>query len=146
MDLSSVGGSVTEEGKRTCPYADRPILEALRLPSSVTAPHDLLFVIGLVLSQNAAIQIVFCSGAAPPSPRGKAFTSSNVLCTAKRFLITINLFARGRFPHHKTLPLHADISTPHRVAGATIVARRQDAGVFLPGRTHGCAPTRKGEV
>ncbi|MBQ5381954.1 MAG: hypothetical protein IIU42_04865, partial [Ruminococcus sp.] len=73
MDLSSVGGSVTEEGKRTCPYADRPILEALRLPSSVTAPHDLLFVIGLVLSQNAAIQIVFCSGAAPPSPRGKAF-------------------------------------------------------------------------
>ena len=111
---------MTEEGKRTCPYADRPILEALRLPSSVTAPHDLLFVIGLVLSQNAAIQIVFCSGAAPPSPRGKAFTSSNVLCTAKRFLITINLFARGRFPHHKTLPLHADISTPHRVAGATI--------------------------
>ena len=95
---------MTEEGKRTCPYADRPILEALRLPSSVTAPHDLLFVIGLVLSQNAAIQIVFCSGAAPPSPRGKAFASSNVLCTAKRFHITINLFARGRFPHKKRHP------------------------------------------
>jgi len=103
---------VTEEGKRTCPYADRPILEALRLPSSVTAPHDLLFVIGLVLSQNAAIQIVFCSGAAPPSPRGKAFTSSNVLCTAKRFLITINLFARGRFPHKKRFPCTPTF--PHR--------------------------------
>ena len=95
---------MTEEGKRTCPYADRPILEALRLPSSVTAPHDLLFVIGLVLSQNAVIQIIFCSGAAPPSPRGKAFASSNVLCTAKRFHITINLFARGRFPHKKRHP------------------------------------------
>jgi hypothetical protein len=36
--LSNVGGSVTEEGKRTCPFADRPIQEALRLPSSVTLP------------------------------------------------------------------------------------------------------------
>ena len=35
---SDFGGSVTEEGKRTCPFADRPIQEALRLPSSVTAP------------------------------------------------------------------------------------------------------------
>jgi hypothetical protein len=40
----NVGGSVTEEGKRTCPLADRPILEAHRLPSSVTAPQALLFI------------------------------------------------------------------------------------------------------
>ena len=31
-------GAVTEEGKRTCPFADRPIQETLRLPSSVTLP------------------------------------------------------------------------------------------------------------
>ena len=31
-------GAVTEEGKRTCPFADRPIQEVLRLPSSVTLP------------------------------------------------------------------------------------------------------------
>ena len=40
----NVGGSVTEEGKRTCPFADRPILEAHRLPSSVTAPQSFLLV------------------------------------------------------------------------------------------------------
>ena len=40
----NVGGSVTEEGKRTCPLADRPILEAHRLPSSVTAPQSFLLV------------------------------------------------------------------------------------------------------
>jgi hypothetical protein len=40
---ANVGGSVTEEGKRTCPLADRPIQETLRLPSSVTAPQDFLF-------------------------------------------------------------------------------------------------------
>ena len=34
-------GAVTEEGKRTCPFADRPIQEALRLPSSVTLPPTL---------------------------------------------------------------------------------------------------------
>ena len=43
-----------------------------------------------VIFQNAAIQKMHCAGAAPPSPRGKALASSNVLCTAKRFLITIN--------------------------------------------------------
>ncbi|MBQ1974689.1 MAG: hypothetical protein II224_02655, partial [Ruminococcus sp.] len=32
------------EGKRTCPFADRPILEAHRLPSSVTAPQSFLLV------------------------------------------------------------------------------------------------------
>ncbi len=37
-------GCVTEEGKRTCPLADRPILEAHRLPSSVTAPQSFLLV------------------------------------------------------------------------------------------------------
>ncbi|MBQ2359049.1 MAG: hypothetical protein II395_09945, partial [Ruminococcus sp.] len=38
------GGSVTEEGKRTCPLADRPISEAPRLPSSVTAPQSFLLI------------------------------------------------------------------------------------------------------
>ena len=37
-------GSVTEEGKRTCPLADRPIMDAFRLPSSVTAPQSFLLV------------------------------------------------------------------------------------------------------
>ncbi len=37
---------MTEEGKRTCPLADRPILEAHRLPSSVTAPQSLLWIKG----------------------------------------------------------------------------------------------------
>ncbi|MBQ2486767.1 MAG: hypothetical protein II517_00320, partial [Ruminococcus sp.] len=32
---------MTEEGKRTCSFADRPILEALRLPSFVTLPPKL---------------------------------------------------------------------------------------------------------
>ncbi len=46
MNQSNAGGSVTEEGKRTCPLADRPILEAHRLPSSVTAPQSLLWMKG----------------------------------------------------------------------------------------------------
>ena len=45
MMLSSIESvRVTEEGKRTCPLADRPILEAHRLPSSVTAPQSFLLV------------------------------------------------------------------------------------------------------
>ena len=44
----NVGGSVTEEGKRTCPFADRPIQEALRLPSSVTAPHSFQLIVSLI--------------------------------------------------------------------------------------------------
>jgi len=41
---ANFGGSVTEEGKRTSPFADRPILETFRLPSSVTAPQSLMLI------------------------------------------------------------------------------------------------------
>jgi len=41
---ANVGGSVTEEGKRTYPFADRPIQKTLRLPSSVTAPQSFLLI------------------------------------------------------------------------------------------------------
>ena len=57
--------------------------------------------------------------------------------------------ARGRFPHNKTSPLHADISTPRRVAGATI-GRPQTGRRRFPRKTGmienhcimpGCVPT-----
>ncbi|MBQ5382226.1 MAG: hypothetical protein IIU42_06260, partial [Ruminococcus sp.] len=67
-----------EEGKRTCPFADRPILETLRLPSSVTSPQSFRFHKGLLYSQTLPLQELYRSGAVPPSPRGKAFAQGNI--------------------------------------------------------------------
>ncbi|MBQ5629258.1 MAG: hypothetical protein IIU98_05950, partial [Ruminococcus sp.] len=75
---ANVGGSVTEEGKRTCPLADRPILETLRLPSSVTSPQSFRFHKGLLYFRTLPLQELYRSGAVPPSPRGKAFAQGNI--------------------------------------------------------------------
>ena len=85
--LSNVGGSVTEEGKRTCPLADRPILEALRLPSSVTSPQSFRLHKSLLYFRTLPLQESYCIGAVPPSPREKAFARGNVSAYGTRRII-----------------------------------------------------------
>ena len=85
--LSNVGGSVTEEGKRTCPLADRPILETLRLPSSVTSPQNFRLNKSLLYFRTLPLQESFCIGAVPPSPREKAFARGNISAYATRRII-----------------------------------------------------------
>ena len=55
MISSNVCGSVTEEGKRTCPLTDRSVSEAFRLPSSVTAPQSFLFIWCFFISLRGSI-------------------------------------------------------------------------------------------
>ena len=43
MILSSFGGSVTKEGKRSASKIGRSAKEQVRLPSSVTSPQSMLF-------------------------------------------------------------------------------------------------------
>ena len=78
LNQSNAGGSVTEEGKRTCPLADRPILEAHRLPSSVTAPQSLLWIKGShILPSIADIDNILLRCRATFSS-GEGFSLSNV--------------------------------------------------------------------
>ena len=84
---ANAGGSVTEEGKRTCPFADRPILETLRLPSSVTSPQNFRLNKSLLYFRTLPLQELYRSGAVPPSPREKAFARGNVSAYATRRII-----------------------------------------------------------
>jgi hypothetical protein len=92
---ANVGGSVTEEGKRTCPLADRPILETRRLPSSVTSPQNFRLNKSLLYSRTLPLQELYRTGAVPPSPRGKAFVRMETL---RIYLYLIEIVVTGLAP------------------------------------------------
>ena len=70
-----------------CPLADRPILETLRLPSSVTSPQSFRFHKGLLYFQTMQLQESYCIGAVTPSPREKAFARGNISENGTRRII-----------------------------------------------------------